>query len=136
MIDGGLRKTFQRRLRDWHWQAIETGGTGLGIPDLNGCRRGHEVWLELKATASWKVIVNPEQVGWAEARMRAGGNVYMAVRQQGSSRDKLWLLSGEAARPLRMGMRLDLLPSSLVLGFWDRGEAFWDWKSVDNFLSA
>ena len=31
-----------------HLQRIETGMTGAGVPDVNGCAKGKEFWVELK----------------------------------------------------------------------------------------
>ena len=137
MIDGGLCSLFQRYLRDWHWQRIETGGTGNGIPDINGCSDGIEVWIEAKVCTGWKPTVRSEQVGWLERRFRAGGRVFLAVRQRGSTRDTLWLLSPLAARRLIMGDRLNELdPKIYVLGCWENGPGAWDWAKVDTLLRA
>jgi len=137
VIDGGLCSLFQRYLRDWHWQRIETGGTGLGIPDLNGCSDGTEVWIEAKVATGWKPTVRPEQVAWLERRYRHGGRVFLAVRQRGSARDVLWLLSPLAARQLIAGSRLsDLDRAIYVLGCWENGPGAWDWPAVEAALRA
>lgn len=132
MIDGGLSKEFQKNIRA-HWQRIETGGTGLGIPDLNYCVIGKEGWIELKHTTSWKVRVRPDQCAWAERRARAGGRIFMAVRQQGAGRDDLWMLSSDAPRLLLKGMRLDLLPGSLV--FYHGVGRPWDWDRIQEIMT-
>jgi Holliday junction resolvase len=133
--DGGLGQLFQKHLPGADWQRIETGGTGLGIPDLNGCHAGVEVWVENKWTNGWKVKVRPEQVGWLERRARHGGRVFVAVRQTGPmGRDDLWLLHSDAARLLIDGVRLDLLPADLLLGRWSGGPAAWEWKPIHRIL--
>jgi hypothetical protein len=134
-IDGGLRKLFQEHLKTPHWQAIETGGTGRGIPDLNGCLAGAEFWIELKCTHGWVVsTVQSEQVGWVERRERAGGRVFAAVRQMGRDRDVLWLLRPGALRALKDKTRLDELPGALLVGRWEGGPAHWDWNEVGRSL--
>lgn len=131
-IDGGLRALFQERMPFVHWTTIETGGTALGVPDLEGCRAGRQVWVEMKQTEHWAVSkVRPNQVAWIERRLRAGGNVYLGVRRAGG---ELWLLSGRAARPLILGERLSSLSTDLVLGRWDGGPARWDWGKVAETL--
>ena len=35
-------------IKEVHWQRIETGMTGSGVPDVNGCAKGKEFWIELK----------------------------------------------------------------------------------------
>jgi hypothetical protein len=130
-MDGDLRKIFQRYWREPHWQSIESGGTSAGIPDLNGCVDGREFWVEAKVTSSWKVNnVKPAQVGWIERRTRAGGRVFVAVRQRGAGRDVLWFLAPGATRMLKDGMRLDNLPGSVVLICSPGGPPQWDWESV------
>lgn len=93
-IDGGLRGRIAQGIVGPHWQAIETGGTGLGIPDLEGCWGGHSVWIECKATEGWAVGLRPEQIAWLQRRARVGGSSWIAVRRQG----KKWWLPSAAYR--------------------------------------
>ena len=129
MVDGGLRKIFRQYLTGVDWQAIESGGTGGGIPDLNGCIAGKELWIECKAAAAWRVKISPAQVAWAERRLRHGGRVFLAVRRAGT---ELWLFPGWSMRVL-CGWRLDLIPA---LGRWYGGPARWDWEQVRKLLSS
>lgn len=137
--DGSLRSLFRKRLRvGFHWQSIETGGTGLGVPDSNYCCDGVEGWVEFKQTTGWAVSLRPEQVGWLVARSRAGGRVFVAVRRldrggprKGGASDELWLLKGESARELKHdGLRCDVA----VLGAWGGGPSAWDWNEVRSLL--
>lgn len=132
MSDGGLRQIFQRYMPTVHWQAIETGGTGRGIPDLNGCVDGREFWVELKATDGWRVAIRPEQVAWIERRTRAGGNVTLAVRQRGAARDALWILDAQSPRRLINGERLSAIDP---LGCWQGGPAMWNWPAIQSLLT-
>jgi hypothetical protein len=132
--DGNLRSLIQQKMPDVHFQAIETGGTGLGIPDLNGCVDGVETWTELKFTTSWRVKVRPQQVAWLERRERAGGRCFILTRQGGRDRDTLWLTASSSARLLIEGTRLDLLPPPLILGHWEGGPARWGWGEVRQTL--
>lgn len=139
--DGGLRNLFRDKLRDFHWQSIETGGTGRGVPDLNGCLRGVELWVECKVTAGWAVTLRPEQIGWLCRRARAGGRVFVAVRRccpsgpRRTAADELWLLLGHHAPDLRTG-GLPRGPSRAVLGMWPGGPARWPWPAVRAALLA
>lgn len=128
IIDGGLRKLFQRHLPAVHWQAIETGGTGLGVPDLNGCDRGVEYWIECKRVHGWKVTVRPQQVAWIERRARCGGRVFIAARKS----TMLWLLPAPAARLLANGCRINAVP--VTLGHWQGGPQGWDWAAIGKIL--
>jgi hypothetical protein len=122
MIDGGLRQLFRQHLPKVHWQAIETGGTGRGIPDLNGCLGGIEAWIELKGP---KTPMRPEQVAWIERRARAGGRVFIALRKP---RDTLILLPARGARALLE----KTLPATL--GRWTGGPSAWDWEDISRLI--
>ena len=138
MADGDLGKLVQRYLPGPHWQRVETGGTGRGIPDINGCLDGVEVWIENKATDGWTAGLRPEQVGWIDRRARAGGRVFVLVRRttvsgprRGDAVDDLYLHAGRdvvelAQRGLQQGPR-PLLHSS-------GGPSRWNWASVRNWL--
>lgn len=144
-IDGGLRPLFHQRLREgFHWQAIETGGTGLGIPDSNFCgtdtRTGVSVdgWVEFKQTSGWAVGLSPEQVGWHRVRCARGGRTFVAVRRwhdggprKGPPVDELWLYEGRwAGRLAREGLGQDVP----LLGWWPSGPSAWRWDSVRELL--
>lgn len=141
MTDGGLRGLFRRKLRQgFHWQSVETGGTGRGVPDSNYCCDGVEGWVEFKQTSGWAVDLRPEQVAWLVVRARAGGRVFIAVRRvsdagprRGESSDELWLLGGEYARELkRDGLRVE----RAVLDAWGGGPASWGWEKVRETLTG
>jgi hypothetical protein len=130
--DGGLRKLFSEKIAGVHWQPIETGGTGRGIPDMNGCRDEREIWIEFKKSDHWAVEVRPEQVAWIERRYRHGGRCYVAVRR---ADDELWLLAHGAARWLATPRRsLKDVPEALILGRWTGGLRAWDWEAVEALL--
>lgn len=59
---------------DCHVQRIETV-TSSGVPDLNLCWRGKEVWAELKVLPHDNVLLRKEQYAWGIRRSKAGGNV-------------------------------------------------------------
>lgn len=133
MIDGGLSKLFREHFPKFHWQRIESGLTGGGIPDSNYCFAGVEGWVEWKQTRTNKVIMRPDQVGWHLRRARAGGRTFIAVRLQhsggprrGVSVDSLYIYPGNAARSLAIeGLR------SMPLGYWARS---WDWERIGEIL--
>jgi len=149
-IDGGLRSLFRERIPDFHWQSIETGGTGRGVPDSNYCCGGREGWIEYKVTAGWAVTLRPEQIGWLLRRSRAGGRVFVAVRRccpagpRRAASDELWLVRGSAAALLRThGLRVLLAgtpqkaggpsgvrPADELVGVWRGGPAAWPWPAL------
>ena len=138
MIDGDLRKIFRDRLRRGiHWQSIETGGTGRGIPDSNYCTEGVEGWVEFKATEGWAVGLTPEQVGWHLERWMRGGWTHVATRRRhdggprrGDPVDELWIAEGCWVRELATdGLRADV-PMTVLRG----GPGAWDWDTVRRIL--
>lgn len=137
MIDGGLSREFQSHLPQVHWQRIETGGTGYGIPDLNGCIAGSEFWIESKRTDAWAVKIAPEQIGWAERRIRAGGKVWLAVRRRtepgprrGKGRDELWFMPGSLTRHVALYGLHGLLEGVQPFERCPGGPARWPWPAL------
>lgn len=135
--DGGLRPLFHSRLKSgFHWQAIETGGTGRGIPDSNFCCGGVERWVEFKVTDAWAVGLSPEQVAWHTERQARGGVTFVAVRRKhdggvrkGSAVDELWLYSGRDARRVRAdGLRV------APIAVFEGGPGVWDWERIRRIL--
>jgi Holliday junction resolvase len=97
------------------------------VPDNNACWKGREFWIEFKKVYGRKVNVSPEQVGWAERRLRAGGKVYVAARKEGT----LWLYSGWKLRDLKAGQ----VNQVLALGSWDGGPSAWQWTEIAAILA-
>lgn len=62
-----------------HVVAIENN-IGRGMPDLNICHDGKEVWVELKVFSIGRVLIRPEQYAWGMKRsVEHGGTVYIAA---------------------------------------------------------
>lgn len=122
-MDGQLRKLFRLNLKEWHWQAIESGATGGGIPDSNYCFAGIEGWIEFKKTDGWKVVFQPMQVPWIMRRWRAGGRVHIAVRQIRRTGDVLHLYLGSQAAALEESG----IAGVAAVASW---VAPWPWKEV------
>jgi len=138
--DGGLRNIFKKHIPEAHWQPVETWSTGQGVPDTNYCFGGAEGWIELKQTSSWRVAVSPEQVAWAERRIRAGGRVLCGVRREalagprrGDAQDKLYLYDGGKMRTLLTGSLLDC---RRLYESGPGGPANWDWEAIRRLLFA
>lgn len=135
MIDGGLRKIFKEKLPHFHWQSIETGGTGRGIPDSNFCYKGIEGWVEYKVTDGWLCDLRPEQVGWHLKRHRAGGRTWIAVRRKhdggprkGPPVDELWIAPGKLAKELQeYGLKLEHPELHMF-------PAPWPWSRLEGLL--
>ena len=137
MSDGNLRQLFQKYLPEFHWQGVETFSTGQGVPDMNGCVYGIELWVENKLTSGWKVNFEMGQVAWAERRVRAGGRVFLAVRRKapagpkrGDAVDELWLFHGSQMRAVAEQGLKDQQPRRLETG----GPARWNWPAIKDHL--
>ena len=80
-----LKKLIRDAIPDAHWQIIETWRNTAGVPDMNGCLGGTEVWIETKI---WPRKLTPKQANWLVKRYEAGGNTFIAM-QRGDS-IKVW----------------------------------------------
>ncbi len=134
-IDGGLRSLFRANLPKFHWVSVESGATGSGIPDMNYCCDGDEGWIEMKQTPGHRVPLRPEQVGWIARRVRAGGRVWIAVRQRApkgprrEARDALWLIPGADAK-VALLEGLTGRHADLEWPCWEGGPAAWRWDHI------
>ena len=73
---------MRKNLPDIHLQRIETGMTGAGVPDVNGCAKGKEFWVELKEIHSGnKLTLRPMQISWLAKRASHGGQVFVMARK-------------------------------------------------------
>jgi hypothetical protein len=63
-----------------HASRIEnTAGTGMS--DVNACRCGKEVWVELKIQKGNMLEFRTSQLGWIGKRLQAGGRVRVVARR-------------------------------------------------------
>jgi len=94
-----LRRRIIQECEGPHWQPIEAAEVGAGIPDLNGCYYGIEIWVELKIlqhVKEDKVDISPRQILWHEARQARGGRTWILAANKDA--DKLLLWRGEDCR--------------------------------------
>lgn len=63
-----------------HWSRIENVA-GTGIPDVEGCCRGKQVWVELKMFHGKQLSIRTSQVAWQMKRIKAGGRVFFIARR-------------------------------------------------------
>ena len=74
-----LFQLLKNNLKNTHFTRIESH-TELGIPDVNACHNGQEVWLELKANSRKDLGLSKYQVVWMKKRIKHGGNVWIMNR--------------------------------------------------------
>ena len=118
MKESAFWQLIKKNLKNVHLQRIETGGTGRGIPDVNGCSDSIEFWAELKVVNSGKKIrLRPEQIGWLIQRSKHGGKTFIIVRAPNSH---IYLYNGEDAKEvLDEGLRKHPILTLIKPYDWD-----------------
>ena len=58
---------------------VETSTMG-GMPDVNVCEFGVEIWVELKVFMAGRVLIRKEQNSWFHRRLQAGGKVFIIAQ--------------------------------------------------------
>lgn len=107
-------------LLDFHLQRIETGLTGSGVPDVNGCKKGQEFWIELKEIHSGNSLtLRPMQVSWLVKRAQHGGQVFVLARK--NNQMKLFHVDGleRAQEIVKGGFKSDALLTLDIPYDWD-----------------
>lgn len=89
-----LWERLKARMPAPHWQRIESGATGRGVPDINGCFQGRDIWIELKTVKQGALVLTWTQVVWHERRVRAGGTTFILAADDA----QWWLWHGRDAR--------------------------------------
>ena len=80
--EASLWKLLKANLpKEAHVQRIETGGTARGVPDVNVCHAGKEVWIELKSIKGNKLTLTEFQIVWMHNRSISGGNCFILVKK-------------------------------------------------------
>jgi hypothetical protein len=126
MIDGGLRKNFQKHLPQVHWQPVETGLISMGVPDINYCYEGIEGWIEYKKSdLNDRIGFRPEQIGWIKDRLRHGGRVHVAVLVEFPY--SMALFHGAIANEWKLLVK-DLIHNAM--GIWTGSARSWDWAGI------
>ena len=66
-----------------HWQRIESGAIGQGIPDINACFQGIEFWIELKIIVGhrFRSPLKAFQAAWITRRTNAGGRCFILAEK-------------------------------------------------------
>ena len=64
-----------------HWSRIESHATSLGVPDVNICLDGRDVWTELKQGED--AHIRPSQYRWIKDRLNEGAaNIWVMHHQE------------------------------------------------------
>lgn len=120
-------KTFSTlvgRNLNGHRQRIETT-SGTGIPDLNMCCGGVELWVETKVVHGRKVDIRNTQVAWHLERTKFGGRTFFMIRW-----DELIVVAPGYEAPWLWRIR-DNFPNVYLelskVSMWRRP---WNWASI------
>ena len=73
-----------------HLSRVENDA-GTGVFDVNACRRGVEVWIELKVMRGNYLHFRTSQRSWAAKRIACGGRALVLARQDVDSTSHVWL---------------------------------------------
>ena len=74
-----LWQDVKKALKDAHLVRIENKASP-GIPDVNGCYKGIEFWIELKVIKGNSLRLSKFQKAWIYERLRVGGYVFVLAR--------------------------------------------------------
>lgn len=111
-LDGGTKRHFKY---DLHMNRVENS-VMEGMPDVEGCLRRVQFWIELKcerrpSTAGTPIRAKfrPAQPPWLRRRIEAGGRAFVLL-QVGSGRDaRRYLIRGDKADEMAAGVTEDWL---------------------------
>ena len=118
--ESNLWALLRDNLLDFHFQRIETGMTGSGVPDVNGCKKGKEFWVELKEIHSGNSLtLRPMQVSWLAKRAMHGGQVFVLARKNDVI--KLFHVDGldRAHELVKNGFKSDALVTLTIPYAWE-----------------
>lgn len=101
-----------------HVQRLEPGSAAPGVPDVNICAAGNEIWVENKLVSRGRKVstLTPGQVAWLTRRAKCGGRVWVLCLHAPTDAILLWPGS-QAAQLLERGTSLS--PSLLLAPPWD-----------------
>lgn len=132
-VDGGLYHIIKKNCpKGIHWQRIETGMTAAGVPDLNGCYNGQEVWIELKCVSAGQKIrsLTAYQIGWMMKRSgKAGGNCWLCILNLKEKNDPKIVLYSASQLVFVQDMGLRCLPKLRFSIFDPEG-----WKTFTDYI--
>jgi len=74
-----LYALLKKHLKKVHFTRIESY-TENGIPDVNACYNGRDIWIELKANNSKDLGLSKWQKVWIAKRIKVGGTVFIMNR--------------------------------------------------------
>lgn len=77
-------------LKQAHVQRLEVT-SGSGVPDINACFEGHEIWIETKITIRGSTYLRPYQHAWIRRRVTAKGKIFIASFDEESDQVAIWL---------------------------------------------
>ena len=89
---------FKQFCPDGHIQNIESEATSAGIPDINACKGGKDIWVELKSGPLTKASIKPGQFIWHIKRNQAGGTTWLVQR---TCKGRICIFRGDRIKEFR-----------------------------------
>ena len=106
-LTSGTKQKFRKTL---HMNRVENL-IMEGMPDVEGCLRGTQFWIELKCDkrpADPSTLIKPKfrpaQVPWLERRVGAGGRAYVLLQVGGGAKASRYLVPGSRAYLVESGL--------------------------------
>jgi hypothetical protein len=84
-----------------------------GMPDINACMTGLEVWIESKVFVTGRVLLRPEQYAWGHRRATHGGRVYVVAWHTKQNTLFLWRYPGVDC--IQHGKYLQIISAPMVV---------------------
>ena len=131
MTEAQLWQLVKRNV-EGHLVRIENT-SGSGTPDVHGCSRGQDMWIELKLAKGRWLYFRSSQLAWFAKRQGAGGKVRILFRKLDeiyiTSADEILKLIDQAVPNKDKSVRfpIEIIPSQKFFKPWD-------WSVIRNNL--
>lgn len=82
MKENAFNDLLRRNLhKDGHWTRVENIA-GVGIPDINWCYKGKDIWIESKMVRGQRITFEASQITWTKNRVKYGGDNWVLARKE------------------------------------------------------
>lgn len=87
---------------------------GNGVPDINVCCVGIDVWIEAKVSSFNRVMLRPEQWAWGHRRASHGGLAYVVCLDDDIRQIAVWQFPDIISNPSGKYVRLVSEPKAVL----------------------
>lgn len=107
---------------------------GTGLPDVNACYNGNDVWIELKLANSNRVTLRSTQLIWFMHRLKQGGRVKLLYR----SKDELGIIDGRILEAAKDRFKASVIDQKFSVNVRDlEKKTFskpYDWEEINQTI--